>query len=678
MASTYSVTQAMAWGITPQWVNATLNKQSGYQTSTSKSSKKNSWGTKTYYSTTYNYPTTIQPDGFTLSNWNTYSNSTKGTKSNNTFGVNGDRYYGITTNSGAWVINYKTSTKNWQASGGSTWTQVSNSTGTSISAKTTIYNNTPTSATYNVTLTQGVTNTSSSQLSSAWSNSTTLALGSQISAQYEAIGVQFSTTLTQSNTISGSSTSSQSSSDSQSLSRSLSQAIPAYTAYEFVLTINNSKAGFGWTAPFLIDTNDVHWTADQNASFTMGAGEAANDALTHGYPSEALRYYTNDKAYGVFAGTSASDYNSEAKISTYVVSSSESDSGSLQASRSSLSSANSVNSQSASLMHRPRPTVNGFGFSINTDRVSQLLRGSTSDDRLFSREFGNDGKILKGKETFLLFEGNDVASSYSTQDNVQLRLSGLKTITTRGGKDIVEAKAPDQNNSFSESVIIDVGSGKDAVRFSDLSRSQFVSSFITLGSGKDTVDINLQNRGQAQFLFTDFQPGQDHIQFEGMDGGNLVFVAAPGGQLVGYYNDTKLLHFRSDFLGAASNRYTLNKSTEKYEVAFLNFGYYSLDTMPSTLTDLFVQFAGQSVTSLNKELFTSWKQVQASQSYSKALARKVVNLGAGPDASAKDRDQLTKYGIASIAKTDSVFEWINGLENDANKLGINLTLPSGF
>jgi hypothetical protein len=677
MASTYSVTQALAWGITPQWVTATLNQESGYQTSTKKSSKKNSWGTKTYYSTTYNYPTEIDPDGFTLSNWNSYSDSTKGSKANNTFS---GRYYGISTNSGAWVINYKTATNNWAATDSSTWTQVSKTTGTSITAKTTIQNSLPVTQTYNITLSQGVTNTSSSQLSSAWSNSTTLAIGAQVSAQYEAIGVEFSSTLTQSNTISGTSTSSQGSSQTQSINRSLSTPIPPNSTYEFVLQIDNSKAGFGWTAPYLIETDDVRWSADQAAVFTMGAGTAANYAIEYGYPSSAIYSVTANKAFGVFAGTSSSNYNSNASIKSYEVSSSESDSASLSASRSALmgSGGSADNQASGKLKFRPRAMTNGVGFSIKADTASRLLRGSMGDDRLFSSERDRQGRLLKGDQTFALFEGEDVLSSYGTNDDVSLTLSGLKMVSTRAGNDKVFTSAPGTAQSIQTNVNLDVGSGKDQIHFDDLSNSQLLSGFITLGSGKDVVSINLRNRGSAKFLFTDLQPGKDRLELSGMDGQNLRFEATPGGQLVGFYNDTKLLHFRSDFLGAASSRYTLNKSTEKYEVAFLNFGFYALDSMPETLTDLFVQFAGQSVTSLNKKLYTSWDQVKNSEGYLKMLSTKVVTLGAGDAVSSKDQKNLISYGIGEANSSSSIFEWINDLERKANSMGIDLTLPNSI
>lgn len=680
MASTYSVTQAMAWGITPQWVNATLNKQSGYQTSTKKSTKKNSWGTKTYTTITYNYPTTIDPDGFTLNNWNTYSNSTKGIKSNNTFS---ERGYGISTNSGAWVINYTTATQNFQVSANSSWQQASQTTGTSITASTTITNNTPTTQTYNVTLSQGVTNTSSSQLSNAWSNSTTLSLGAQISAQYEVMGVEYSSTLTNSNTISGSSTSTQTSSDSQSISRSLSSPIPPGYTYEFVLQINNSKAGFGWTAPYIIETNDVHWTADQSVSYIMGAGQAANFALEYGFSSGALRYLTNNKAYGVFAGTSASNYNSSAQIKSYVVPSSGSTSESKQAAQSNLG-VEAVSKSNARLIQggasskdQPRPSINGLGFSIKADRASAELIGSNTDDRLFSSEFDGDGKRLEGIQNFAAFEGNDVISSYGTKDNVRFNLSGYKSVTTRDGKDFVTASAPENPVLFNQNVSIDVGIGNDRIRFEDLSRSQQLSSVITLGQGRDIVEINLRDRGQAQFLFTDFQPGKDRLVLNGLESGNLRFEEAPGGQLIGFYNNTKLLQFRSDFLGASSRRYTISESSEKYEVAFLNFGYYSLDKMPQTLTDLFVQFAGQAVTSLDKVVFTSWKQVKQSGDYFKELNRKVVELGAGSGISNEVRDKLIGAGLDLANTSSSIFDWIKGLETQANALGVNLALPSG-
>ena len=670
MASTYSVTQALAWGITPQWVTATLNQESGYQTSTKKSSKKNSWGTKTYYSTTDNFPTEIDPDGFNLDNWNGYSDSTKGSKANDTFSA---RYYGISTNSGAWVINYKTATNNWAAVDSSSWTQVSKTTGTSITAKTTIQNLLPVTQTYNITLSQGVTNTSSSQLSNAWSNSTTLAIGAQISAEYEVMGVEFSSTLTQSNTISGTSTSSQGSSQTQSINRSLSTPIPPDSTYEFVLQIDNSKAGFGWTAPYLIETDDVSWSADQKAVFTMGAGTAADYAVEYGYPSSAIYSVTANSAFGVFAGTSASNYNSNASIQSYEVTSNESDSASLSASSSALmgSGGSADNQASGKLKFRPRAMTNGVGFSIKADTASRLLRGSMGDDRLFSSKG-------KGDQTFALFEGEDTLSSYGTNDNVSLALSGLKMVSTRAGKDKVFASAPGADQSIQTNVNLDVGSGRDQIHFNDLSNSQLLSGFITLGSGKDVVSINLNDRGSAQFLFTDLQPGKDRLELSGMDSKNLRFEATPGGQLVGFYNDTKLLHFRSDFLGAASSRYTLNKSTEKYEVAFLNFGFYALDSMPETLTDLFVQFAGQSVTSLNPKLYTSWDQVKRSEGYLEKLSTKMVKLGAGDAVSNKDQKNLIRYGIGQADSSSSIFDWINNLESKANSMGIDLTLPNSI
>jgi hypothetical protein len=653
-----------------------LNNQSGYETSTGKKTSKNYWGTTNYYTTYPIFPSTISPDGFNLSDWNGYTLAQQGSKANDTFAA---RDYGIQTNKGAWVINYNTAPQNFSVPSSSTWISAVQTAGTSITAKTIIANQTNSVQNFSITLSQSVSNASSSQLSSAWSESKTLAISAQISAQYEAMGAQFSSTLTESNTVSGTSTSSQSKSQTLSLISTLSTTVPAGFTYEYVLNYTVNKSGFGWSAPFTIQSGNIQWSANKSFVVSLPASNAAFAALDYGFPSDSLQYSSNsNEASGIFNGTSASVLNSEKKITSYVVTSPETPTVQTISSVSLGVDTPLAIRAADPTKPVPRPTPTTIGYSIKTNQSSQLLRGSNAADRLITAELGTNGQTLYGKQTYSLFAGDDYVSSHFTQDSVTLTLSGNKQISLGGGNDLIEAEVPGIAVPVKQYVSIDAGAGGDIIRFKNLSRTPLLFSELTLGSGKDTIEINLKDRGQAQFLFTDLEPGSDRIQLNGLKGKDLRFEAVPGGQLVGFYNDVKLLHFRSDFLGAASTRYSLNDQANKYEVAFLNFGFYALDSMPQTLTDLFVQFAGQSVTSLNNKLYTTWDQVKKADAYLTALTTKFVDLSAGAGISSTDRKTLIDGGIADAASSPSVSQWVNGISTNATALGITLTLPQGY
>ena len=58
------------------------------------------------------------------------------------------------------------------------------------------------------------------------------------------------------------------------------------------------------------------------------------------------------------------------------------------------------------------------------------------------------------------------------------------------------------------------------------------------------------------------------------------FTSTPDGQLLGYLGNQKLSHFTHNIIDQASEKYHISDKIDKYEVALLNFGYLSLDTIP--------------------------------------------------------------------------------------------------
>ena len=676
----YSVTEAMSWGLTPAWISGTLNKTSNdYCTSTNKTSKKNKWGTKTYHNTHYNFPSTIEPQGFDLDNWNSYSDSVKGSKAIDVYTNNA---YDTTLNPGVWEVYTSTAASNFSASSDSEWGYASTSTGTGGSAKQIFQNNTAETATASITLSQGVSNTTSTTLTSGWSNSSTLAIGASISAEYEAIAATYSaelsTTLTESNTVSGSDTSSQSYSETLTLSSSFSFPVPPSSTYTFVLAWSNNKGGFGWTAPYKIISDDVNFKAKKSYSTTLGAGEAANAALNYGYNSNSLEYVSNNTALGYFSGISSQDYNTTATYQVFKKGE--------PVSTSSDRSSQRLKSRSLPLNHLSDSNdlidvdINGHGLSVEISSSRHFGLGTNGHDRFI---FNNTDKQLRSADiSYYLGSGNDRVISGPSHDSILLDSVGShKHISSGGGHDIIQINGNKSDNTDT-TITIDPGKGKNSIHLDKLSKYSDLTLALEMNKGRDIVSLKkiTSYDSDINIILHNFELGKDFLDFKGSDVHDVDFTSSPHGHLLGYVDDQKLFHFTDNIIDQASEKYHISDKIDKYEVALLNFGYLSLDTIPSTWNDLFLSFVGLSVTDSDSTIFNSWSELVDSKSvidYLSSYAEQLLELGSSTIPS--DTVQSIVSSVPSyIDSSSSIYDFIEQISNQASSSGHSLTLPDSY
>lgn len=683
----YSVTEAMSWGITPAWITGTLNKTSNdYCTSTNKTEKKNKWGTKKYHNTHYNFPSSIEPQGFDLDNWNSYSDSVKGSKAVEVFTNN---TYNTSLNPGVWEVYTSTAASNFSASSDSEWGYATPTTGTGGSAKKVYQNSTEETATAQVTLTQGVSNTTSTTLTSAWSDSTTLAIGAKLSAEFETVGAkygaEFSTTLTESNTISGSDSSSQSKSSSLTLSSSFSFPVPPSSTYTFVLAWSNNKGGVGWTAPYKIISDDVTFKAKKSYSTTLGAGEAAKQALYYGYNTNSLEYVSNNKALGYFSGVSSQEYNTTATYQVF-------------AKGDPVSSSSDVTTSSARSIERSKSRVlplnhlkdtyvlndvdvNGVGLSVEMASRRHFGLGTHGDDR-FTYSKAKVDRLKSADLSYYLGSGNDRVISGPSNDNILLDSVGSnKYISTRGGHDKIQINGNKSDNTET-TITIDPGKGKNSIHLDKLLKYSDLTLALDMNNGRDILSFRklTDYDSNITIILHDFELGKDFLDFQGSDVHDVDFTSTPDGQLLGYVGDQKLFHFTSNIIDQASKKYHISDKVDKYEVALLNFGYLSLDTIPSTWNDLFLSFVGLSVTDSDSNIFNSWSELVDSSSaidYLSSYAEKLLDLGSATIPSGTVQSIVSSVP-SYINSSSSIYDFIEQVSNQASSSGHSLTLPDSY
>ena len=530
MATTINnVDQSIAWGITPSWVSGQLNGQLKAGTGTGTGSYKDGWGASHSYTYTYQIYglSSIAPNNFNLSTWNSWSASTQGTNANATYDGGGS-YYDLWANSQNLTITQEVGDVTY----GEPVTTVSTQEATNSSgqAVTQTIDNTQgsTPITQTLTLTYESTVSSDASNTNGYSDTTTLEIGASVSAEFEGIGASVDTSVTNSTTVDSSTTSGTSNSNTSSTSSSTTVTVDPGYSIQIVVNYQSQNITMPYTAPVTVSGSSA-FTDGYGNSISYNAGDAIQSAINYGVPNSGYAQGTNTTgnsqlgyllATGNIYNLNSTDFtitqytlisptSSSAKLSMSrgaSIKAAQSDSLNAKTIKQNMSSFEELNSRGAKIIVDGESKKTGLYYSSDADVASgSISLGSRLGDRIY----------LAGKnQTAYTFGGSDIVRGTKFADNVYAKGDGDigDNIWTGGGNDyIVSIKGGDR---------IDAGSGDDKV-YTTLDLSGIDD--VTLGEGKDHLVANITQNNQPQIgLIVRDLSMEDKLTLRGADDLNVV------------------------------------------------------------------------------------------------------------------------------------------------------------
>ena len=307
--------------------------------------------------------------------------------------------------------------------------------------------------------------------------------------------------------------------------------------------------------------------------------------------------------------------------------------------------------------------------------------GTHGDDR-FTYSKAKVDRLKSADLSYYLGSGNDRVISGPSNDNILLDSVGSnKYISTRGGHDKIQINGNKSDNTET-TITIDPGKGKNSIHLDKLLKYSDLTLALDMNNGRDILSFRklTDYDSNITIILHDFELGKDFLDFQGSDVHDVDFTSTPDGQLLGYVGDQKLFHFTSNIIDQASKKYHISDKVDKYEVALLNFGYLSLDTIPSTWNDLFLSFVGLSVTDSDSNIFNSWSELVDSSSaidYLSSYAEKLLDLGSATIPSGTVQSIVSSVP-SYINSSSSIYDFIEQVSNQASSSGHSLTLPDSY
>jgi hypothetical protein len=499
-----NVNQALAWGMTPFWVQNQFNKS--FKSGTG--SYKDGWGSSHSY-TIYGLSNISTGGGntFNVDNWNGWSASQQGSQANLTY-LNGG--YGLAMNTGGAIISQNvgditygtpvlTSSQDvaQNAQGAALVSTIDNTQGSTPITQTITFEASET-AESNTSTTQG------------FSNTTEISVGTEVSAEFAGIGASVNTSVTNSTTIDSSS--STGTSQSQTISNSLSNTYTVEPGYKIQVQMmyTNQQINMPYTAPVSISGTVVQ--SDQwGNTLTNTAGNAIWWSNYYGLTPNGVMVNANQGnllATGVI--TNQNSFNFTTTQTTLVKPSS---SGLLRAGLQSPEDA------PLSDDYIPEVKLNGdvveVGAMYDTGRKYATLKGSVYGDQIYMRGRG---------QIAYTHSGNDYVSGSEHADKI---IVGSHDGLSDNDSDVIEANG---GNDFIKvhygAHVIDAGSGHDKIELSLLSDE---ASRVTLGSGRDHLTISLKSVGDdgSEFIVTDLT-SEDKIEYLDLPNGSALSARVVG------------------------------------------------------------------------------------------------------------------------------------------------------
>lgn len=501
MATTINnLDQSIAWGVTPSWVYKQLTGQLKSGTATGTGSYKDGWGKSHSYTYTYTVYglSTINPDGFNLTQWNSYNLATQGSKANDTYFNNGGGYNlnantsGLTITQNPGDITYGTPVQTVSTE------PAQNSSGQTVS--TTIDNTLgSTPITQSLSLTYEITDSSNSSTTNGWSNTFTIGVGASVSAEIDGIGAEVNTSVTNATTIDSSDTSGTENSQSSTTSQTTQVTVDPGYKIQVVVNYNSQNITLPYTSPVTV-TGSSKLTDMYGNSLSYNVGDAVQTAIQYGMPNSAYAQGTNTTGSSTVAKLLATGniYNlnsTDFTITQYTLASPSTPASSSLALRSIDASDDGSDVPMLGLSAPARALALGsdviFGGKIDSALHSAVARADGATITI--KEAGRPARSVK---TGLMYtsDDNNVRGSVATgsSGNDWIELSGRNQVAhTFGGSDIVKG------SKFADKIYSDgdyeTGDNISAGAGADLIVSNNSGDKIDAGVGSDRVFLTLDN-----------------------------------------------------------------------------------------------------------------------------------------------------------------------------------------
>ena len=480
MATINNVAELLAWGATPSWVDNQFDKKYKSGTAQGTGKGKTGWGssyTYTYTYTVYGLSSISTGSGsFNSSDWNSWDNSTKGSNANKTYTSGG---YGIALNDGSLSITQPAADLTF----GTPVQDVQTDTATDANGAqlVSIIDNTggDNDLTQTLSFTAEQSVSSGASVTNGWSNTTTVEVGAEVSAEFMGIGASVNTSVTNATTIDSSSTSDTSSTGTVSSTVSNEYTIQPGYKVEVTMVYENQKINLPYTFPVSVSGTSKYSDKWGN-SWSMGAGDNINSSIDYGAPSSEYM-----SASSSTAGTlEATGYIINVNASTFTTK------------QTTLVSPDSSSSKGKAKPIKDLPIVLKDGEAVDVgvhyDKAETKqaegahLLGSKKDDLIHMG--AKDQKATT-------FGGNDTVHGSNHAD----------VITSKGDDKVLSGKGADIITSTTGSTDIHAGPGQDQVNITSKGGG---FDDVTLGKGKDKVTIDVKKGDDYGFVIRDLQKSE--------------------------------------------------------------------------------------------------------------------------------------------------------------------------
>ena len=480
MATINNVADLLSWGSTPSWVENQFNKKYKSGTATGTGKKSNGWGGS--YSYTYTYTVyglsniSTGSGSFNSSDWNSWDAATEGSNANKTYTSGG---YKIALNDSSLTITQPAADLTF----GTAVQDVQTDTATDASGAQliSVIDNTEGSTDLTQTLSFSAEESVSSDASvtNGWSNTTSVDVGTEVSAEFMGMGASVNASVTDATTIDSSSTSGTTATGTVTASVSNTYTVEPGYKIQVTMSYENQKINLPYTFPVSVSGTSKYSDKWGN-SWSMGAGDNINSSIDYGAPSSEYM-----SASSSTAGTmEATGYIINVNASTFTT-------------------------QATTLVSPDSSSSKGKAKPI-TDLPIVLKDGEAVDvgvhyDKAETKQ-AVGAHLLGSKEDDVIHMGakDQKATTFGGSDTVH----GSKhadVITSKGDDKVLSGKGADNITSTTGSTDINAGHGKDQVNITSKGGG---FDDVTLGKGKDKVTIDLKKGDDYSFVVRDLHKSE--------------------------------------------------------------------------------------------------------------------------------------------------------------------------
>lgn len=472
MATINDITELLAWGATPSWVENQFENK--YKSGTKTVSKSDGWGGKKSYTyTLYGLSSISTGSGsFDSSDWNSWDSSTQGSKGNSTYTSGG---YGIELDDGS--LNFTQPVADLTFGTAVVDVETDQATAGPDATTVSVIDNTDGST----DLTQEVSFTASQEVSSGtttsngWSNTTEVSVGTEVSAEFAGIGASVNASVTNATTIDSSTTKETTQTDSVSTTLTNTVTVPVGYKIQLTMLYQNQHISIPYTFP-VTASGTSKYSDKWGNSWSVGVGDNINSSIEYGAPNAAYMSASSSTdgtlvATGTLTNVNASNFTTQ------------------QTTLVTPTSASSRSGKAKPHTELPAVTIDGEKVKVGVHYDLDDIKAARGARLIGSKNSDTIRMGAKGQSVYT-FGGNDIVYGSKFAD----------VINSRGDDKISSGKGDDVITSTTGSTDIDAGEGNDKVNITSKGGG---FDDVTLGKGKDKVNINLTKGEDYSFVIRD-------------------------------------------------------------------------------------------------------------------------------------------------------------------------------